>query len=142
MPRLVHKPPAYTLHRASGRARVRFGRKEHWPRAAGGLLRAHFKSLCAEALGPSDYLAIARRFHTVFIEAVPRLRPENRDAARRFGVLIDALYEARARLVVLAEAEPAAIYPRGDGAFEFERAASRLEEMRSAAWLESIAPGD
>ena len=113
-----------------------FGRQEHWPRAAGGLLRAHFQSLCAEALGPSDYLAIAARFHTVFVEALPRLRPENRDAARRFAILIDALYEARARLVVLAAAEPSAIYPAGDGSFEFERAASRLEEMRSAAWLE------
>jgi len=113
-----------------------FGRKEHWPRAAGGLLRAHFLSLCAEALGPSDYLAIAERFHTVFVEALPRLQPEQRDAARRFAILIDALYEARARLVVLAAAEPQAVYPAGDGAFEFGRAASRLEEMRSVAWLE------
>jgi cell division protein ZapE len=114
-----------------------FGRREHWPRAASGLLRAHFQSLCAEALGPSDYLAIAARFHTVFIEALPRLRPENRDAARRFAILIDALYEARAHLVVLAAAEPSAIYPAGDGSFEFERATSRLEEMRSLAWLET-----
>jgi cell division protein ZapE len=119
-----------------------YGRKEHWPRAAGGLIRAHFQSLCGEALGPSDYLAIAERFHTVFVEALPRLRPENRDAARRFAILIDALYEARARLVVLAAAEPSAIYPAGDGAFEFERAASRLEEMRSAAWLEAVELGD
>jgi hypothetical protein len=49
------------------------GRKEHWPRAAGGLLRAHFNSLCVHALGPADYLAIAGRFHTVFLEQVPKL---------------------------------------------------------------------
>jgi cell division protein ZapE len=114
-----------------------FGRREHWPRAAGGLLRAHFQSLCAEALGPSDYLAIAGRFHTVFIEAVPKLTPDQRDAARRFGTLIDTLYEAHARLVVLAAAEPADLYPAGDQSFEFQRAASRLEEMRSVAWLEA-----
>jgi len=113
-----------------------FGRREHWPRAAGGLLRAHFQSLCGEALGPSDYLAIAGRFHTVFIEAVPKLNPDKRDVARRFGTLIDTLYEAHARLVVLAAAEPAALYPEGDLSFEFQRAASRLEEMRSVAWLE------
>jgi cell division protein ZapE len=113
-----------------------FGRKEHWPRAAGGLLRAHFQSLCAEALGPSDYLAIADRFHTLFVEAVPKLKPEMRDAAKRFATLIDALYEAGTRLVVLAAAAPAHLYPEGDGAFEFQRAASRLEEMRSASWLE------
>ncbi|HUZ14433.1 MAG TPA: cell division protein ZapE [Caulobacteraceae bacterium] len=112
-----------------------FGRRQHWPRAAGGRLRAHFNSLCGEALGPSDYLALAGRFQTLFIEAVPRLTPERRDAARRFATLIDTLYEARARLVVLSAAEPAALYPSGDGAFEFQRAASRLEEMRSAAWL-------
>jgi cell division protein ZapE len=113
------------------------GRKEHWPRAAGGRLRAHFQSLCAQALGPQDYLAIAERFHTVFVEQVPRLTPDKRDQARRLATLIDTLYEARARLVVLAAGEPAALYPAGDQAFEFQRTASRLEEMRSTAWLES-----
>ena len=117
-----------------------YGRREHWPRAAGGLLRAHFQNLCGEALGPADYLAIADRFHTVFIEAVPRLQPQDRSAARRFATLIDTLYEARARLVALAAAEPGRLYPEGDGAFEFQRAASRLEEMRSAAWLAQTEP--
>jgi cell division protein ZapE len=113
-----------------------YGRKEHWPRAAGRLLRAHFLSLCGEALGPSDYLAIAARFDTLFLEQLPRLRPEDRSAARRLATLIDALYEAHTRLVVLAADEPGRLYPAGEGSFEFERAASRLEEMRSAAWLE------
>ena len=112
-----------------------YGRKQHWPRAAGGLLRANFHNLCAEALGPSDYLAIAGRFHTVFIDAIPQLKPHDRSAARRFATLIDTLYEAHDRLVVLAAAEPARLYPEGEGSFEFQRAASRLEEMRSAEWL-------
>ncbi|HEY2480771.1 MAG TPA: cell division protein ZapE, partial [Caulobacteraceae bacterium] len=116
------------------------GRAKHWPRAGGGLLRAHFASLCVQALGPADYIAIAERFHTVFIEALPRLAPSQRDAARRLATLIDTLYEARARIVVLASAEPAAIYPGGDQAFEFQRTASRLEEMRSKEWLEEVAP--
>ncbi len=111
------------------------GRTQHWPRAVGGLLRAHFASLCVQALGPADYIAIADRFHTVFIEAIPRLTPDKRDQARRLGTLIDTLYEAHARLVVLAEGEPESIYPAGDQAFEFERTASRLQEMRSADWL-------
>ena len=113
------------------------GRKEHWPRAAGGLLRAHFASLCAQALGPQDYLAVAERFHTVFVERVPRLTPDRRDQARRLATLVDTLYEARARLVVLADGEPETLYPVGDMAFEFERTASRLREMRSTAWLEA-----
>jgi cell division protein ZapE len=118
-----------------------FGRREHWPRTAGRMLRAHFQSLCGEALGPNDYLAIAARFDTLFLEAVPRLRPEDRSAARRLATLIDTLYEAHARLVVLAAAEPSGLYPQGEGSFEFERAASRLEEMRSAAWLEAEREG-
>jgi cell division protein ZapE len=112
------------------------GRKLRLPHAAGGLLRASFASLCATALGPQDYLAVAAHFHTVFLEAIPVLSAERRNEARRLVDLIDALYEAGARLVVLAAAEPDALYPAGDGAFEFERTASRLHEMRSASWLE------
>ena len=112
------------------------GRHVTLPHASGGLVRATFASLCAVALGPNDYLALAERFHTVFLADVPRLTPARREEARRFVILIDALYEARTRLIVLAEAEPAKLYPVGDGAFEFERTASRLEQMRSADWLE------
>ena len=88
------------------------------------------------ALGPNDYLAIAEAFHTVFLEDVPKLSPARREEARRFVTLIDALYEAKTRTIVLAAAEPIQLYPAGDGAFEFERTASRLQEMRSASWLE------
>ena len=112
------------------------GRRLRLPHASGGLLRASFASLCAVALGPRDYLAIAARFHTVLLEAVPLLSSEKRDQARRFIMLIDALYEAHARLVVLAAADPEALYPVGGEAFDFQRTASRLEEMRSADWLE------
>jgi cell division protein ZapE len=115
------------------------GRKEHWPRAAGDRLRANFASLCAHALGPEDYLAIAERFRVVFLEAVPNLGPDKRNEARRFATLIDTLYEAHARLVVLAAGEPDTLYPSGDLAFEFERTASRLEEMRSPKWVEAAA---
>ena len=111
------------------------GRKVHFPKAAGGLLRAEFEELCAVALGPNDYVALAQRFHTVLIENVPQLSPSRREEARRFVVLIDALYEAKTHLIMLAEAEPTKLYPAGDGAFEFERTASCLQEMRSADWL-------
>ena len=111
------------------------GRTLHWPRAAKGRLRAHFAGLCVQALGPSDYIAIAERFHIVFLEGAPRLTPDKRDQARRLATLVDTLYEANARLVVLAAAEPLDLYPLGDQAFEFQRTASRLLEMRSADWL-------
>ena len=112
------------------------GRKITLPHASGGLVRASFASLCSVALGPNDYVALAEHFHTVFLADVPKLTPARREEARRFVILIDALYEAHARLIVLAEAQPAQLYPAGDGAFEFERTASRLEEMRSADWLQ------
>ena len=112
------------------------GRRLLLPCAAAGHLRATFQSLCGAALGAQDYLALAARFHTVFLEGVPRLGPDNRNEAARFTALIDALYEAHAKLVVLAQAEPDTLYPVGDGAFEFERTASRLQEMRSADYLE------
>ena len=104
-------------------------------RTDGGLARATFAELCGTALGPQDYLAIADRFHTVFLEDVPGLGPANHHEARRFVTLIDALYEAGTRLVALAEAAPERLYPTGVGAFEFERTASRLNEMASADWL-------
>jgi cell division protein ZapE len=112
------------------------GRHVTLPRASGGLVRASFASLCSVALGPNDYVALAERFHTVFLEDVPKLTANRREEARRLVILIDTLYEARARLIVLAEAEPVQLYPAGDGAFEFERTASRLQEMRSADWLQ------
>ncbi|MGZ6040392.1 MAG: cell division protein ZapE [Phenylobacterium sp.] len=111
------------------------GRKIMLPHAFGGQVRASFASLCSVALGPNDYVALAAEFHTLFLEAVPKLTPSRREEARRFVILIDALYEAHTRLIVLAEAQPAQLYPAGDGAFEFERTASRLEEMRSKDWL-------
>ena len=104
-------------------------------RTDGGLARATFSELCGTALGPQDYLAVAERFHTLFLEDVPIMGPANQQAARRFVTLIDALYEAGTRLVVLAEAVPEALYRKGVGAFEFERTVSRLNEMAGADWL-------
>ena len=115
------------------------GRKITLPHAFGGQVRASFAGLCSVALGPNDYVALAAEFHTVFLEDVPKLTPARREEARRLVILIDALYEAHTRLIVLAEAQPADLYPAGDGAFEFERTASRLEEMRSMDWLEEPA---
>ena len=104
-------------------------------RTDGGLARAPFAELCGRALGPQDYLAVAERFHTLFVEDVPVLGPANHHEARRFVTLVDALYEAGTRLVILAEAAPEALYPTGVGAFEFERTVSRLNEMAGAEWL-------
>lgn len=113
------------------------GRRVPVPEAVGGVARFHFRDLCEAALGPHDYLAIARRFHTVVLSGVPVLTPDTRNEAKRFITLIDALYDGHVRLLVSAAAEPDALFRGRDSteAFEFQRTASRLIEMRSAVYV-------
>ncbi len=111
------------------------GRTLHVPKALKGVAVFSFKKLCGEARGAADYLAVARRFHTVILVGVPVMTREMRNEASRFVTLMDALYEHRVKLLAAADAEPADLYPAGDGRFEFERTISRLEEMQSADYL-------
>ncbi|WP_294120502.1 cell division protein ZapE [Sphingomonas sp.] len=112
------------------------GRTLHVPKSLKGVAVFSFKRLCGEPRGAADYLAIAQRFHTVIIVGIPVMGKEMRNEAARFVTLIDALYEHRVKLLAAADAEPADLYPAGDGRFEFDRTASRLEEMQSANYLE------
>jgi cell division protein ZapE len=111
------------------------GRTVPVPRAAEGVAWFAFADLCDQALGAGDYLAIARRYHTVILEGIPSMGPERRDQAKRFVTLIDALYERKVNLVCSAAAAPESLYPAGDGSFEFQRTASRLEEMQTSDYL-------
>jgi cell division protein ZapE len=81
-------------------------------------------------------LALATHFHTLVLDAVPRLSPANYDEARRFIILVDALYDHRAKLIASADAAPDRLYERGEGARAFERTASRLIEMQSREYLD------
>ena len=103
--------------------------------AAGGVGRIKFKKLCAEALGPAEYLEIARRYHTLFLEDVPRMDEALKNQAQRFITLIDALYENKVNLICSADAAPNQLYTLGEGVFEFERLVSRLMEMQSEEYL-------
>jgi cell division protein ZapE len=114
---------------------VQGGRTLHVPKSLKGVAVFSFKRLCGEARGAPDYLAIARRYHTVILVGIPKLGPEKRNEAARFVTLVDALYEHKVKLLAAADASPARLYTEGTGAFEFERTASRLEEMRSMAYL-------
>lgn len=111
------------------------GRKLFVPKSLKGVAVFSFKRLCAEARGASDYLAIARSFHTVIIVGIPRMDADMRNEAARFVTLIDALYENRVKLFATAVADPENLYPAGDGAFEFERTVSRLKEMQSDDYM-------
>lgn len=111
------------------------GRTLEVPQAARGVARFDFEQLCGRPLGPADYLALATHFHTLVLDAVPRLGPDNFDKARRFITLVDALYEHRVKLVASAAATPDLLYERGENAAMFARTASRLMEMQSRDWL-------
>ncbi|MEX6632940.1 cell division protein ZapE [Hyphococcus lacteus] len=113
------------------------GRKLIVPRAARGAARFDFADLCEKPLGASDYLALIRRYGAIYIDHIPIMRPELRNEAKRFSTLIDTIYDAKVKLVCSAEGEPDDLYPDGHGAFEFERTASRLMEMRSADYLKT-----
>ena len=112
-------------------------RKLHAPRAAGNVAAFDFADLCARPLGAADYLALTDRFDALILERVPRLTPDMRNEARRFMTLIDACYERKVILFMTADAAADDLYAKGDGAFEFQRTASRLAEMQSQGYREA-----
>jgi cell division protein ZapE len=108
-----------------------FGRQVFLTAVANNTLLTSFGELCQQPLGAADYLLIAERFDTVIMTSIPKLSPEFCDEARRFEILVDALYEYKVRFFCTAEAHPREIYKSGEGAFEFKRTVSRLLEMQS-----------
>ncbi len=94
-----------------------------------------FDELCAKPLGAADYLAIATHYDVVLLDGVPTLTTDRRNEARRFMTLIDELYEHKVTTIIAAVDKAERLYPSGDGALEFERTVSRLNEMQSVDYL-------
>jgi cell division protein ZapE len=113
------------------------GRMVHVPRAFMGVARFSFHDLCEEPLAAADYLRIARDFHTIVLDHIPAMTYDNRNAAKRFIILIDTLYDMNVKLIASAATAPEALYTADEGfeAREFKRTASRLIEMGSQAYL-------
>jgi cell division protein ZapE len=129
---------ALTGHERGPSMRIELlGRELDVPQAIDGVARFDFDALCRRPLGPADYLKLAQRFHTIILDRIPRLSESERNEAKRFVILIDALYDMRVKLIASAAGEPDKLYADAEGseAFEFARAASRLYEMRSADYL-------
>jgi cell division protein ZapE len=107
------------------------------PFAVAGVARFQFADLCEKPLGASDYLAIAKKFHTVIIEQIPQMGFDRRNEAKRFITLIDMLYDNHVKLIVSAQCQPDGLYQAEQGreAFEFDRTVSRLIEMRSQDYM-------
>jgi cell division protein ZapE len=138
--RLTDFPPEDAEHVPSADLDVGGGRLLHVPKSLKGVGVFSFKKLCAEARGASDYLAIARAYHTVILVGIPHLSADNRNEAARFVTLIDSLYEHKVKLFVTADATPETLYANTNrendtGAFEFDRTVSRLTEMQSEAYM-------
>ena len=133
--RLTDYPPEDAEHVPSAEVDVGGGRMLHVPKSLKGVGVFSFKRLCSEARGASDYLAIARAYHTVILVGIPRMGPDRRNEAARFVTLIDALYENKVKLIAAADAVPEELYEAGTGRFEFERTVSRLNEMQSEDYL-------
>lgn len=80
------------------------------PRHYNGVTKWSFDELCASNLGPADYITLASTFHTFILTSVPILTLLQKNEARRFITLLDALYESRCKLLVSAEAGPDDIF--------------------------------
>lgn len=106
--------------------------------AGAGVAMTSFEALCGQPLGAADYLAVAARYHTLIMSGIPQISAANRDKAKRFVTLVDALYERRVTLICSAETTPEKLYQEGDGAFEFQRTVSRLKEMQSEDYILSL----
>ena len=100
-----------------------------------GMVWFEFAELCDGPRSQNDYIELARLYHTLFITGIPLFDTTNENAARRFIMLVDELYDRGVKIVVSAAAPPVALYRGERLKFEFARAASRLMEMQSQEYL-------
>src|SRR5262245_18855128 len=113
------------------------GRKLHVPCSAHGVARFSFADICEKPLAATDYLRLARDYHTILIDRIPVMDYGDRNAAKRFISLIDTLYDNGVKLMASAAADPVSLYVATEGveANEFKRTSSRLIEMSSETYL-------
>jgi cell division protein ZapE len=113
------------------------GRTLHVPCSSNGVARFSFTELCEQPLAASDYLRLARDYHTIMIDRIPVMDYPERNAAKRFVTLIDTLYDNGVKLMASAAADPLSLYLATEGveANEFKRTSSRLIEMGSESYL-------
>ncbi|KAJ9060431.1 ATPase [Entomophthora muscae] len=86
------------------------GRELIIPMAYGGVARFDFKDLCLKPLNASDFLNLAGRYHTLFLENIPQIGKQDKNIVRRFITLLDALYENKNTLICSAECELAHLF--------------------------------
>ena len=110
-------------------------RRIHTVRHTPGVIWFDFTEICDGPRAQTDYLEIAREYHTVFVSDIPKLTEYQSSQARRFTWLVDVFYDHRVKLIISAEVEAETLYTEGTQSSEFFRTASRLTEMQSTAYL-------
>ena len=111
------------------------GRRLRPRRTADDVVWFDFSELCAAPRSQNDYIELARLYHTVLLGGVPQLSAAADDAARRFISLVDEFYDRNVKLILSAAAPLSDLYTGTRLAFEFQRTASRLQEMQSRDYL-------
>src|ERR1700760_701926 len=113
------------------------GRVLRVPCSAHGVARFPFADLCEKPLAASDYLRLARDYHTLLVDHIPVMDYAERNAAKRFISLIDTLFDNAVKFIASAAADPVSLYLADEGveAMEFKRTSSRLIEMSSESYL-------
>jgi cell division protein ZapE len=111
------------------------GRTIHYMRRAGGIVWFDFKTLCGGPRSYTDYVDLARRFHTIVLSDVPEMGPRQAAEARRFTWLIDVMYDARVKMIMAADVPADKLYTQGALSHEFSRTVSRIEEMQTVDYL-------
>ncbi|MEE4202480.1 MAG: cell division protein ZapE [Halieaceae bacterium] len=104
-------------------------------RVSEGVAWFAFDTLCRQPRSPSDFIELARVFHTVLLADVPIMKGGDEDVVRRFINLIDEFYDRNVKLIITAEGPADALYSGSLLAFEFQRTLSRLQEMQSHEYL-------
>ena len=109
-------------------------------RYAGKVIWFNFENLCGCPRSQNDYLELIKTYQIILISNIPIFDAADRDLVKSFINLIDILYDAHTGLVVSAQAEPEGLYPEGPLKFEFRRTASRLVEMQSSEYFNTVPP--
>jgi len=111
------------------------GREIRYLRRAGGIVWFDFQDLCGGPRSYTDYVDLARRFHTIVLSGVPEMGPRQASEARRFTWLIDVMYDARVKMIMSAAVPADKLYTQGALAHEFARTVSRIDEMQTLDYL-------
>ena len=104
-------------------------------RCGDGVAWFEFSSICDGPRSQNDYIELAHIFQSILIGNVPQFDTQKEDQARRFISLVDEFYDRNVKLIMSAESPILELYQGERLNFEFQRTASRLQEMQSHDYL-------